>query len=73
MECRASPSVCAGEWDGCPAGGRLRGQPRLRALHTSMGVNGTRMKPEGYTGQSITDAFIERCGIEAFAEFDRDV
>jgi len=42
-------------------------------LHTSMGNNGTRMKLEGYTGKPITEEFIERYGIEAYAEFDKDV
>ncbi len=42
-------------------------------LHTSMGNNGTRMKLEGYTGQSICDEFIQKFGEEAYAEFDREV
>jgi len=42
-------------------------------LHTSMGNNGTRMKLEGYTGQSIITEFIEKFGEEAYAEFDREV
>jgi kynurenine formamidase len=42
-------------------------------LHTSMGNNGTRMKLDGYTGKSICDEFTEQFGIEAYAEFDKDV
>jgi kynurenine formamidase len=42
-------------------------------LHTSIGNNGTRMKLEGYTGKSVCDEFIEQFGIEAYAEFDKDV
>jgi kynurenine formamidase len=42
-------------------------------LHTSMGNNGTRMKLEGASGRGIIEEFIEKFGIEAYAEFDKEV
>jgi len=40
-------------------------------LHTSMGQNGTNMNLAGNSGKSITEEFIERFGIEAYAEFHK--
>ncbi len=42
-------------------------------LHTSIGNNGTRMKLDGYSGKSVCDEYIEQFGIEAYAEFDKEV
>jgi kynurenine formamidase len=43
-------------------------------LHTAMGKNGpTQMNLPGNTGRPITDEYIDKFGIEAYAEFDREV
>jgi len=42
-------------------------------LHTAMGNNGmTRMNLLGASGRPITEEYIEKFGIEAYAEFDKD-
>ncbi len=42
-------------------------------LHTAMGNNGmTRMKLLGASGKPITEEYIEKFGIEAYAEFDKE-
>ena len=43
-------------------------------LHTAMGKNGPpMMNLRGATGKPITDEYIEKFGIEAYAEFDKEV
>ncbi|UWG99117.1 cyclase family protein [Dehalobacter sp. DCM] len=42
-------------------------------LHTAMGNNGaTRMNLMGASGKPITEEYIEKFGIEAYAEFDKE-
>jgi kynurenine formamidase len=43
-------------------------------LHTAMGKNGgTAMNLVGSSGRPITEEYIEQFGIEAYAEFDKEV
>jgi hypothetical protein len=43
-------------------------------LHTAMGKNGPpMMNLRGATGKPITDEYIDKFGIEAYAEFDKEV
>lgn len=43
-------------------------------LHTAMGNNGmTRMNLIGASGKPITEEYIEKFGLEAYAEFDKEV
>jgi kynurenine formamidase len=43
-------------------------------LHTAMGKNGpTQMNLPGNSGRPITEEYIEKFGLEAYAEFERDV
>ncbi len=41
-------------------------------LHTSIGQNGTNMNLPGYSGRPVSEEFIERFGIEEYAEFHKE-